>query len=307
LKQYQIKLIGPEARGARISGFVLRDLLNVLTEGTLGALRLKIEGQSSAKGPVPAWLKASAKFDLIGLDKGSTVVLVEAPSLAEAAPDRFAQPDFFQDLDVNRSSFSLMEDALQDALKGDPDSDAYDDGLIQVFEGFSGLLGPGVRSIQIRGDRDLEITPEGVGQVGKLRRQTPAPRRVRVAGKIETIRHSDRMFTLILDKGTTVRGIAEGVPADRLALLFGKVALVSGTGVFRPSGSLLRIEADHLEPAVGDVSVWSQVPKPLEGGTPDSRRFKQPQSSRSGLNAVFGAWPGNESDDEVKARLAELS
>ncbi|MCI0484249.1 MAG: hypothetical protein L0Y78_06675, partial [candidate division NC10 bacterium] len=134
-----------------------------------------------------------------------------------------------------------------------------------------------------------------------------ASRRVRVAGKVDAIRHSDHMFTLILDEGPTLRGIAEGLPTNELAGLFGKVAVVSGIGVFRPSGSMLRIEADHMELAQGDVSVWSQPPKPLMEVGAGSRKFRRPQGSRSGLNAVFGAWPGDETDEEVKKRLAEIS
>jgi len=158
LKRYQVKLIGPEAQGARISSFALRDLINVLTEGCLRSLRLRVEGQSSSSGPVPAWLKASARFDFVGLAAGSTVLLVEAPSLAEASPDHFAQGDLFQDLDVGQPSLALLEEGLQDALQGNADSDAYDDGLIQVFEGFGGLLGPGIRSISIQGNRNIEVT-----------------------------------------------------------------------------------------------------------------------------------------------------
>jgi hypothetical protein len=306
LKQYQVKLIGPGARGARISGFALRDLLYVLTEGSLRSLRLKIEGRSSVQGTTPLWLKTAARFDFVGLAEGSTVLLVEAPSLIEAAPDHFAQGDLFQDLDLNQPSLALMECGLRDALQGNPDSDAYDDGLIEVFEGFGDLLDSEIRTIQIVGDRQLEITQEGMAKVGQLRRQTPPSRRVRVAGKLDAIRHSDRMFTLLLEKGNSLRGVAESVPPERLAGLFGKTAVVSGLAVFRPSGSLLRIEADHVEPAEGDVSLWSQMPQPLDGTT-DSRRLRQPQGPRSGLNAIFGEWPGSETDDEVRTRLAELS
>jgi hypothetical protein len=36
----------------------------------------------------------------------------------------------------------------------------------------------------------------------------------------------------------------------------------------------------------------------------DARR---PQGPRSGINAIFGAWPGDETDDEVFAMLEEMS
>jgi uncharacterized protein (DUF433 family) len=35
--------------------------------------------------------------------------------------------------------------------------------------------------------------------------------------------------------------------------------------------------------------------------------LRQPQGSRSGVNAVIGRWPGEESDEEIAAALRELS
>ena len=135
---------------------------------------------------------------------------------------------------------------------------------------------------------------------------TPPPRRVRVAGTLDAIRYSDRMFTLILAAGKTLRGVAEGVDPERLRALFGKEAVVSGRAVFRPSGTVLRIEAEEIEPVSGDVSIWSEEPRPLEAGL-DVRERTEPQGQRSGVNAIFGRWPGDETDEEIASAFEEIS
>lgn len=138
--------------------------------------------------------------------------------------------------------------------------------------------------------------------------RAPDDRRVIVAGKIEMIRHSDRRFTLILPAGEVLRGIASArVDLEDVAGLFGKPALVSGTARFHPSGSLLRVEADRIEPAsADDVAVFSAAPTPLlDDLDPHARRLSP--GPGSGLDAIVGQWPGDESDEEILAALAELS
>ena len=138
--------------------------------------------------------------------------------------------------------------------------------------------------------------------------RTPEDRRVIVAGKLEMIRHSDRRFTLILPTGAVLHGVAsERVDLSDLAGLFGKPVLVSGTVKFRPSGSVLRVEADRIEPAsADDVAVFSSAPAPLvDDLDPDAGRL--PLGRWSGMAAVIGQWPGDETDDQILAALAELS
>ena len=123
---------------------------------------------------------------------------------------------------------------------------------------------------------------------------------------LDTIRHSDRMFTLLMADGKAVKGIADGVAAEQLAHLFGHHVVVTGTTIFRPSGGVLRIEADAIDPAGADAMVWARIPTPLFRDL-DSAALRQPQGQRSGVNAIIGRWPGEESDDAIAAALRELS
>jgi hypothetical protein len=139
-----------------------------------------------------------------------------------------------------------------------------------------------------------------------LWRRTPAPQSVRLAGCLDSLCLSDRAFTLVLASGETVRGLAVGVEPRDLAVYFGESVLVAGRAVFRPSGSVLRIEAEEVEPAAGDIRVWSRMPVPIFRRL-DLRTLHQPQGPRSGINALIGRWPGDESDEEVLELLEEIS
>lgn len=308
--KYSLRLLGPEARGARISGRLLRAVLDVLTEGARGALRLRAEGRSTARGTVPSWLVRAADFDVIGFKPGSTVIELEASPLEEVAPERFAQGDFLLELNPADTSLGLLQGSLAEALEGKQDSDLFDEGLLGKFEGFGEILSREVTAIELTnglpgGRPGVTVDSDRLASVRRLRRETPPAQRVRVAGRLDAIRHSDRMFTLMLETGATLRGVAEGVPPEVLAGLFGKMAVVSATAFFRPSGKTLRLEADHIEPAGDDSAFWSVEPRPLWGAAELSLR--QPQGPRSGINAIMGQWPGDESDEELARALEELS
>jgi hypothetical protein len=131
---------------------------------------------------------------------------------------------------------------------------------------------------------------------------------VRVAGKLDALRHTDRMFTLILESGAPVRGVAgDSVDLSALASLWGHAALVRGVAKFRPSGSLLRIEAEGIEVAdERDLSLWAVPPTPVFGALVE-RTLRQAQGPRSGVAAIFGQLPGEERDEEIIEARQHLS
>jgi hypothetical protein len=309
---YTILLHGLRSTGPGLPGALLRDLLDAVDRGARGAVRLRLEGRSSARGGFPpAWVSEAASFEMAGFHAGAPGIELRIRTLAEALPGRFAQEELFPPVDPSASAITLMSLSLGDALAGEADSDAYDPPLLRTFEEFREVFRHGVDAVEIHNGRAgspaIRVTPQGLGIIDGLHRQTPRARRVRVAGKVDAIRHSDRAFTLILGSGEQIRGVlADGDP-ESLAPFFGRVAVVSGTAQFRPSGTLLRVDADLLEPGdAPDLLLWSQAPKPLLGGT-ELGQLRRPQGSRTGINAVIGSWPGEETDDEIFALLEEIS
>jgi hypothetical protein len=305
MAEHTLFLGGADARGIDHAP-LLRDLLDLLVDGCQQATRLYIDGRSTAPGMVPSWLENAAAFEVTAIH-GHTIELA-APPLADMGGKGSPRPDMFSAAPPGKSSLDLFEDSLEDALEGREDSDRYDSPLISTFEGFGKLARYGVEEIQVINGRELRVDRRGIEAIRSLRTRTPQDRRVMVAGKLETIRHSDRAFTLVLSSGEMLRGIAgDAIDASELACLFGKSALVSGYAKFRPSGTPLRIEAELIQPAsAGDLAVFSGAPAPLLQAL-DARDLHRTQDSKSGVAAIFGKWPGDETDEQILAALAELS
>jgi len=272
-------------------------------------VRLAVEGRSTAQGKSPAWLERAATFVLVGVREGSTVLVIEAPSLAEAAPERFGQVNLFGIFDPGRSCLDLLEQGLRDAISSRAESDAYDDGLVKTFEEFSRVLRHGVDAVEFGHREPVRVDGRSVEALARLRRAIPPDQTIRLAGKLDVLRHSDRMFTLILETGAHVRGVVASEEIDLSALgdWWGQDVVVTGVAKFRPSGSVLRVEAERIERAgARDLSLWGDEPRPVLDDL-DQQTLRQPQGPRSGVNAVFGRLDGVESDADIIEALEQLS
>jgi hypothetical protein len=308
---YSVRLPGLSSQAPGLPGPLLRDLLDAVDRSARGVVRLRFEGRSTARGGAPTWVNAAACFSVVGFTTGVPGVLMRVPTLGSAIPERLRQYQLFDQVDAGASALTLLGDSLADALSGNADSDLYDEGLLGSFEEFRRVFRQGVEAVEIRNGRPaspaVTITQDGVRVIRRLQRATPRPQRVRVAGKVDAIRHSDRAFTLVLESGIAIRGVlADGQP-EELTPFWGRIAVVSGTAHFRPSGALHRIDAEHLSPGSDrDLELWSAVPRPLSVPL-DTRALHRVQGPRTGLNALIGEWPGDESEETILALIEELS
>ncbi len=306
--KHQISLRGPKAKGSRISGFLLKDLLDILTESTKGAIRLRLEGRSAAPGSDPSWLGRAADFEVVGLQAGSTVIEIEAPSLAEAVPEKFAQQSLFPSIDTTESAFKAFEYSLADAISCKADSELFDESLLEKFSRLTDIFGEGLDSFVISNGSEnspmLSVDANLIENVKTLRRETPASQSTRIAGKVNTIRESDKMFEIVMGGGETVRGIAPAeYPSEKIAGFFGQNVIVSGKVVYRPSASVLRVEASKIEAFDGSSAIWSKLPNP--GQCVSIRDMHRAQGPQSGLNKIWGRWPGDETDDQLREALKQ--
>ncbi|WP_437713501.1 hypothetical protein WMF45_47045 [Sorangium sp. So ce448] len=300
--RHVIRFTGEEVATQR--GPFLRDLLDILVDGAQQATRLRIDGRSTAPGTPPAWLEDAAAFDVEQIQERE--IILRAPSLADALSHRSRQLDLFAAADPSRSCLDYLEDSLDDALAGREDSDRYDRSLMATLEGLGRLFRHGVDSMELVNGRTLRIDPGGVEAIRALRQRTPEDRRVVIGGKLDAIRHGDRSFTLVLTSGETLRGLAaESMDPADLARLFGQLAIVSGIAKFRPSGKVLRVEAERIDPATGDVAAWSTMPRPLDLPV-HLHRFHVPQGPGSGVAAILGAIPMDDTEEEFQAALEEF-
>src|SRR4051794_24367177 len=117
---------------------------------------------------------------------------------------------------------------------------------------------------------------------------------------------SSRGFELHLDDGTPARGVMVEGDMDANKPLCGHRVLVQGLAIYRPSGRLLRIDADRIEPGDAMPGIWSVIPPPRARKL-DARQSLKPQGPTSGVSAFVGQWPGDESDDEWNDMIERLS
>ncbi len=128
---------------------------------------------------------------------------------------------------------------------------------------------------------------------------------VHVVGKLDTIQHSTRKFTMRLDDGHKVRGVLVEGDVQQLAKLFGQRVAVTGMAVYELTGRLLRIEVGHIgsdEERRG--SYYSRIPPPLYMSDLPP---EEPTPLPLGLAAPRPPWPGDETDEEWLKMIEELS
>jgi len=305
----RLKLEGPSVRGRKVNGPLLREILALVIDGSQKALRLRTQGRSAARGTLPTWIAAATEF-MLQIEEGSTILEIELPTLFEAAPEDFRQSQLFPEIDPGIPAVDYLISSIQAALRADTAAPIYDVPFLKFLGRLDNIFHHGVTTIEFQGgDREpqplLLIDQSSVAKFHQLESRIPRPQHVNVAGNLDTIRYTDRTFVLALSEDQRIRGIAEH--CDNLQDYWGKEVLTSGTAHFTVNGLVQRIEADSIRLASSrDLSLFSVTPEPLSRSIA-GHELRRPQGLRSGLNAVFGKWPGEESDEEITESLNSLS
>jgi hypothetical protein len=138
-----------------------------------------------------------------------------------------------------------------------------------------------------------------------MSRNTPEPQQTRVAGTLDMIRSSTNAFAIKLKDGEEVRGVLTEGKISHFTEMLEQHVLVLGRAIYRPSGKLLRIDADEVIRAGDEDQFFSAVPKPKRLRF-DLRDVVREQQHKKGIAGIYGKWPGNESDEEIDAALREI-
>ena len=125
-------------------------------------------------------------------------------------------------------------------------------------------------------------------------------------GQLDMIRRSTRSFGLQLDDGSEVPGVLENADeVEQMRNFFGKRVLILGKAIYRPSGSLLRIDAHAIEHGEEQPSIFSKIPPARSRRVPLTRKVSAGQGWDS-FSAYFGGWPGDETDEQWNEMMLEL-
>ncbi len=234
---------------------------------------------------------------------------VKAPRLGDAVPEMFDQATLWPGLAVqDDSAIQLIGKVSRVVRRQEAGSDLYDRPLLKHLSHWSKLFRKDLQSlafpVSAMSSGAADVFDEQVSKNALLLSdQTPTPRQIRVVGKLDMVRHSTRSFGLLLSDGQEVRGVLNDSDPDLLQQYFGREITIFGKAIYRPSGSLLRIDAQEILDTVEGRSAFSVVPSALTHHPKLDRRV---QNSKSGVSAFFGTWPGEETDEELLAALGEL-
>lgn len=313
MKMHALTLLGGTRGELRVPADVLLETVGALLEGARQATRFLIEGESTRKGPRPAWLDAACRVEVTGLSAGSAVVALEAPTLADAAPDRFGgahQVSLFAEpqrvIDAGNSAIDIFAGVLASVVQGDRDRVLADRALLDTCVRFARAARDGFDGVQLEWiaglDAPLVVRRDDVAKIELLRDETPGPRAVRVTGTLDTISATRSDVVLTMTDGTAVAARLDEHNSEQLKNLFGSRVVVSGMAQFRSSGKLLVIDVEHLGPARDGDSLFESAPKAI--ARPVASLL--PQDEIAGVSAFFGTWPGDETDEEMLGALEAI-
>jgi len=177
---YTIRITGLKTPEGAIPLMALMGISDTLLQGSERALRLSIEGASVKRGRAPSWLSNSLDFTIVGISKGATALEIEAPTLAESAPQQVRQQNLWYTLpDPEDTALSLLSRSVSEATSERLESEYYDRGVLSALLSFKPLLGKyfdGLEMISPDRTRDgFRIGDEEIAKLGRLEAQTPDP------------------------------------------------------------------------------------------------------------------------------------
>lgn len=295
--------------GPLVAGLVLADLAPLLE----GSARMAFEGRSS--GRRRSWLARAGDVRLADIDRGDEAVLhFVATPFGELAEELYRQEELWSTRpDPAWTAFDTAGAVVRDIAVTGSNGEWFDAGLLRQVQRFGRVLNDEIMNVRIQAQRHSSELPLDYATVdravvlkaGELGHTIPAPREVRVVGVLDMLRRSTQAFALRLDGGDELRGVLVDADMADVRALLGCRVVVQGKAVFRPSGRVLRVDARAINEGTNEPTFWSKMPhaNPAVG---ELKAYRQPQSSISGVNAFFGKWPGDESDEELLRGLEEL-
>jgi hypothetical protein len=164
--RYEIYLDGVHARDLPLG--ILRDLADLVIEGSSRAARLAAEGRSTARGSAPVWLGEASDVRLVGFREGSLVLDVTARPLAAIAPGIFPMA-------TGETAIDLLMLAVDDALQGRRDSERLDLGMLQTLVKARSLFGRGASRLRFMrvGGAAIELAEPAMERFQRLATETP--------------------------------------------------------------------------------------------------------------------------------------
>lgn len=308
-----LRLEGSSGLGAKPRPELIAPVL-AHVHGTLqDAVRMGFLHSSRVRGRLPHGVRAASDVRYVGhlaADEDATVLRFEVPTFGEAAADYFAQAQLWEDGPrPEETAFELFAAALDDVRTRSAESNRYDLGMLRSIRKYRALFRrDGLARIalpDVARSNAAQLDSDVLAIAHELATVTPEPRRVRVAGRLDLMGASQGVLKLHIGSGAIVTALWQGEePIEALAAeFFNRDVLCEGLGVFRASGSLLRIDADAIRPANEQAEAFRHVPSAVPKSD-FARAVRARQGEPSPYASFLGSVPAEESD-EAFARAIE--
>ena len=306
------ELRGPEGLGGKPRPELIGPVLGRVHETLLDTVRMGFLHSSHARGRIPACLRQAADVRYIGHAAGrndSTILRFEVPQFGSVAEELFEQGQFWASgPKPEQTAFDLLAASLHDVRQMTKNSERFDHALLLRFANYRKLLRRGLTSIALP---DANFPEECIDEplsvaAQNLFRETPPARRVRMCGRLDSLAVSRRVLGLFLEDGTAVTAVWTTEDFVKLANFLNKQIVIEGMAEFRPSGTLLRVDADAIRDAgTGDASFstlpLAEIRHNYRKVATTIRPAQMPYAS------IFGLIPGDESDEAFTTAVAEMS
>lgn len=284
-------------------------LLRNIGDSVRKSILMAVEGRSSSRGRPQSWLINASDIRFVDITgTKDTILHFEIPTMGEAFPELYEQKVLWQTKpSESDTGLDLFSRVLHDVLIKDTNSNLFDRQLIHNISKYNKILNGNYHGILlgngVTGNKSF-ISFETIENAKYLGQHTPKPRMGRITGQLDMIRWSTQSFEIILNDREKVNGILIDNDIDELKEYGSGKITIEGKIIYRPSGRILRIDAHSFMPATEQSEIWSKVPPPI-GKELDKRSIRKKQTKKNGVNAYFGIWPGDESEEELLALLED--
>ena len=309
-----VRLFSPRGFGSHVPPSSLGTALRQVETGVRRSVLMAFEGRSVATGRPRAWFNAACDVRFLGMEgEKETLLHFEAPMFGEAADELYRQAELLATRPPPQwTGFDALAGVLQEVRAANQNSAHFDRPLLQHISHFGRLLEGDFDQVWIGDHRagtpgEALVDRATVENARRLSEATPKSRPVRVVGRLDMVRASTQSFAVHLDDGSEVPGVLTDGDFSAIRAPVNERALVLGRAVYRPSGRVLRLDADTVESGSGLPAIWSKIPGPLVRPAHAASDYRKPQTATGGVNAFFGKWPGPESEEDLLAMLAETS
>lgn len=311
--KYKIRIKGLKTPAGSIPITALRAICELMVEGAGRALRLSVEGLSLHKGKVPHWQRLATEFTITGIEKGSTVLEVEAPELKEVIPEQIAQQNlWYKGPMPDDTAISVFSRSVLNAVSQKTEGDRYDKGVLDALISLKPVFTEYASDCDIisneRPEEHFSLNFDVLEEFKEIETKTPEPRAIVLSGLFDLIEHSEGRYKLELKDGRKIAGVVDLslIELEQMRSFWGKQITLKGIGHFTPSGKIRFIEAHLIKPFEEGEEIF-QKPQEQEKIPLLFEELRETPRGKSSIMKIWGKWPGDESIEDLLTTLHKVS